>query len=111
MQAARALPFKQEVIPGAAPSALESTPVEMPKDLLKGKPKLDTNLTVGVPPPEILARCEFLEPLSDDALSDYEWLINGMQKPRPAWTSRIQQYISSLIGDFQTKTALKSDVK
>ncbi|KAJ0110953.1 hypothetical protein Patl1_02594 [Pistacia atlantica] len=111
LQAARALPFKQEVIPGASPSALESTPVEMPRDLLKGKPKLDTNLIAGVPPPEILARCEFLEPLSDDTLSDYEWLINGMQKPSPALMNRIQQYLSSLIDNFQTKAALKSDVK
>ncbi|KAJ0053046.1 hypothetical protein Pint_02566 [Pistacia integerrima] len=111
LQAARALPFKQEVIPGASPSALESTPVEMPRDLLQGKPKLDTNLIVGVPPPEILARCEFLEPLSDDTLSDYEWLINGMQKPSPALMNRIQQYLSSLIDNFQTKAALKSDVK
>ncbi|XP_031288308.1 uncharacterized protein LOC116147017 isoform X2 [Pistacia vera] len=111
LQAARALPFKQEVIPGASPSALESTPVEMPRDLLKGKPKLDTNLIAGVPPPEILARCEFLEPLSDDTLSDYEWLINGMQKPSPALMNRIQQYLSSLIDNFLTKAALKSDVK
>ncbi|KAK2661980.1 hypothetical protein Ddye_000554, partial [Dipteronia dyeriana] len=79
-QAARALPFKQEVIPGAPPSALESKP-EVPGDLLKGKPKLDTNLIAGVPPAEILARSEFLEPFADATLADYEWLIASMQKP------------------------------
>ncbi|KAH9687639.1 putrescine-binding periplasmic protein-related [Citrus sinensis] len=52
----RALPFKQKVIPGATPSALESTLVKLPEQLLKGKPSLDTNLTAGVPPAEILAR-------------------------------------------------------
>ncbi|GMY05097.1 Spermidine/putrescine-binding periplasmic protein 1 [Fagus crenata] len=77
LQAARALPFKQEVIPGASPSALESAQVEVPTELTKGKPRLDTNLIAGVPPPEILARCEFLEPLSDCTLSDYRNLAKG----------------------------------
>nr|POE58312.1 putative aspartic protease [Quercus suber] len=44
LQAARALPFKQEVIPGASPSPLESAPVKMPAEFTKGKPRLDTNL-------------------------------------------------------------------
>nr|POF19070.1 protein chromatin remodeling 24 [Quercus suber] len=55
LQAARALPFKQEVIPGASPSALESAPVKMPAEFTKGKQRLDTNLIAGIPPPEILA--------------------------------------------------------
>ncbi|KAJ8774231.1 hypothetical protein K2173_009662 [Erythroxylum novogranatense] len=79
LQTARALPFKQEVIPGATPSALEGPSPEISKDISQGKPKLDTNLIAGVPPPEILSKCEFLEPLPDDALSDYEWLISSMQ--------------------------------
>ncbi|GMN40717.1 hypothetical protein TIFTF001_009926 [Ficus carica] len=81
LQAARAVPFSQEVIPGASPSALESTPVEAPKEL-KVKPKLDTNLIAGVPPPDILARCEFLEPLPDTTLaeSEYQWLISSIKK-------------------------------
>ncbi|KAH9687693.1 spermidine/putrescine-binding periplasmic protein [Citrus sinensis] len=56
LQTARALPFKQEVIPSASPSALESTLVKLPEELFKGKPSLDTNLIAGVPPTEILAR-------------------------------------------------------
>ncbi|KAH9753565.1 spermidine/putrescine-binding periplasmic protein [Citrus sinensis] len=78
---ARALPFKQEVIPGASPSALEITLVKLPEELLKGKQSLDTNLIAGVPPAEILARFEFLEPLSEATLSDYEWLVANLQKP------------------------------
>ncbi|KAK9232810.1 hypothetical protein WN943_023058 [Citrus x changshan-huyou] len=81
LQTARALPFKQEVIPGTSPSALESTLVKLPGELLKGKPSLDTNLIAGVPPAEILARCDFLEPLSEATLSDYEWLVANLQKP------------------------------
>ncbi|KAH9753693.1 spermidine/putrescine-binding periplasmic protein [Citrus sinensis] len=68
LQTARALPFKQEVIPGASPSALESTLVKLPEELLKGKPSVDTNLIAG-----------FLEPLSEATLSDYEWLVANLQ--------------------------------
>ncbi|KAL5796866.1 hypothetical protein ACOSQ2_001686 [Xanthoceras sorbifolium] len=111
LQAARALPFKQEVIPGAPPSALESKPVEVRGDLLKGKPRLDTNLIAGVPPAEILARCEFLEPLSDTTLTDYEWLIASMQKPDTGFINRIQHYISSLNSNFLAKAPFKTDIK
>ncbi|KAF3449248.1 hypothetical protein FNV43_RR09976 [Rhamnella rubrinervis] len=80
LQAARTVPFVQEVIPGASPSALETTTVEPPIELSKGKPRLDTNLVAGLPPPDILAGCEFLEPLSDSTLSEYQWLISSIQK-------------------------------
>ncbi|KAF5735231.1 hypothetical protein HS088_TW15G00731 [Tripterygium wilfordii] len=99
LQSARALPFKQEIIPGAVPSALENAPAKLPEELTKGKPKLDTNLIVGVPPPDILARCEFLEPLPDALVSDYKWLISSMQqKPVPGSSSThwIQQYRSNM---------------
>ena len=97
MQTARALPFKQEVILSASASALESTRVKLPEELLKGKPSLDTKLIAGVPPAEILARCEFLEPLSEATLSDYEWLVANLQKPAPVLMKRVQRYLSSLI--------------
>ncbi|TXG54584.1 hypothetical protein EZV62_019840 [Acer yangbiense] len=110
LQAARALPFKQEVIPGAPPSALESKPVELPGELLKGKPKLDTNLIAGVPPAEIVARSEFLEPLSDATLTDYEWLIASMQKPDTGFINRIQHFISSFNHNFLAKPQSKTDL-
>ncbi|NP_001170380.1 uncharacterized protein LOC100384363 [Zea mays] len=54
------------------PLYLESpVPPEAPRDSNKRRTKLDTNLVRGVPPPEILERCEFLEPLSGKALEDY----------------------------------------
>ncbi|GAY67753.1 hypothetical protein CUMW_259000 [Citrus unshiu] len=108
LQTARALPFKQKVIPGATPSALESTLVKLPEQLLKGKPSLDTNLTAGVPPAEILARCGFLEPLSEATLSNYEWLVANLQKPAPVLMKRVQHYMSSLIPSFLAKATLKS---
>ncbi|KAH9687786.1 putrescine-binding periplasmic protein-related [Citrus sinensis] len=83
LQTARALPF--------------NTRVKLPEELLKGKPSLDTKLIAGVPPAEILARCEFLEPLSEATLSDYEWLVANLQKPAPVLMKRVQRYLSSLI--------------
>ncbi|XP_021855882.2 uncharacterized protein [Spinacia oleracea] len=77
LQPARELPFKQGVFPGALPSALVNVPSEV---IPKGAPKLVTNLISGIPPPEILSKCEFLEPLSEVALSDYERLISSMKK-------------------------------
>ncbi|KAH9753813.1 spermidine/putrescine-binding periplasmic protein [Citrus sinensis] len=108
LQTARALPFKQEVIPGASPSALESTLVKLPEELLEGKPSLDTNLIAGVLPAEILARFEFLEPLSEATLSDYEWLVVNLQKPAPVLMKRVQHYLSSLIQSFLARATLKS---
>ncbi|CAK8561872.1 unnamed protein product [Lathyrus sativus] len=81
LQSARALPFKQEVIPGASPPLLQGHSANVSLELTKGRPRLDTNLIDGAPPPNILARCEFLEPLSNSAVSDYHWLLDSIQKP------------------------------
>lgn len=105
LQAARALPFQQEVIPGASPSSLEKGAVEEPKELCKGKPNLDTNLIAGVPPTEILARCEFLEPLSDTAVDDYQWLISSMHKPRRGLVHRMGHSIVSMIQTMWSNAA------
>ncbi|KAK1307301.1 hypothetical protein QJS10_CPA10g01294 [Acorus calamus] len=85
LQLARASPFEKEVIPGAAPSAIDGPRPVKPEELTERKPKLDTNLSGGVPPSDILAKCEFLEPLSDKALDDYQWLISHMQKRSGGW--------------------------
>ncbi|XP_077244726.1 putrescine-binding periplasmic protein-like protein isoform X2 [Tasmannia lanceolata] len=107
LQTARALPFRQEVIPGATPLDLGYSPFkEVPQVHNKGKPKLDTNLIAGIPPPDILARCEFLEPLSEEALVDYQWLIAGMREPRPGWIKSSLDYITSIIRTFRLKPRL-----
>lgn len=110
MQTARALPFKQEVIPGASPSALDSAPAEVLEELTKGKPRLDTNLIAGVPPPQILARCEFLEPLSESTLSDYQSLIHSMQKSKHGLVPSMNYNILSLIQIFWLKLHSKLTV-
>lgn len=95
LQIASALPFLQEVIPGASPIAFEQYPGG-PTESTKGKPKLDTNLVDGVPTPEILAKCEFLEPLSEKALEDHEWLISSMDKSGSGWIRNILYSSSAL---------------
>ncbi|XP_059444182.1 uncharacterized protein LOC132176077 isoform X3 [Corylus avellana] len=110
LQDARAMPFKQEVIPGASPSALEGTQVEVSTELTKGKPKLDSNLIAGAPPHEILARSEFLEPLSDSTWSDYQWLVSTMQKPGHGLIHRMHHCVSFMIQSFWLKTKPHSKV-
>uniref|UniRef100_A0A1D1XD17 Putrescine-binding periplasmic protein n=1 Tax=Anthurium amnicola TaxID=1678845 RepID=A0A1D1XD17_9ARAE len=97
LQEARAAPYQQGAIPGASPAALESPSSHGSQEISKGKPKLDTNLIAGVPPPEILKKCEFLEPLSDKALSDYQLLITSMQKSGHRWIRSAQDYFFSLV--------------
>lgn len=107
MQPARALPFKQEIVPGASPSALEGNQVGEPLLLTKNKPKLETNLNLGVPPPEILEKCEFLEPLSDVALSDYQKLLGSVREPSNRTFGKLQHFISSRIEKLKLKLSLK----
>lgn len=109
LQAARALPFQQEVIPGSSPVALEQNPpIDGFQDTENGKPKLDTNLISGVPPSEILAKCEFLEPLTDTTLTDYQVLINSMQrKPSHRMMDNLQCSILSIVQSFWLKPSLR----
>jgi hypothetical protein len=83
LQTARDLPFREVVVPGSSPLYIEQSvlPEAKHEEKDQGKPKLDTNLIEGMPPMEILERCEFLEPLSDKAMEDYRWLLSNMQKP------------------------------
>ncbi|RZC73910.1 hypothetical protein C5167_049389 [Papaver somniferum] len=109
LQAARALPFQQEVIPGSSPVALEqNSPIDGFQDTKNGKLKLDTNLISGVPPSEILAKCEFLEPLTDTTLTDYQVLINSMQrKPSHSMMDNLQCSILSIVQSFWLKPSLR----
>ncbi|BAT75224.1 uncharacterized protein HKW66_Vig0037690 [Vigna angularis] len=96
LQSARALPFKQEVIPGASPSNLQGHSANVPIELTNGRPKLKGNLVDGAPPPDILERCEFLEPLSNSTLSDYHWLITSIQEPSHGLIHKMYHNIISL---------------
>lgn len=80
----------------------------MPKELTKGKPTLDTNLIAGVPPPDILARCEFLEPLSDSMLAEYQWLVGSIKKSDNGLIYKFGQIFSSLVQTFGMKLNLNT---
>ncbi|KAI3924546.1 hypothetical protein MKX01_037986 [Papaver californicum] len=109
LQAARALPFQQGVIPGSSPLALEQDPpIEGFQDTKNGKPKLDTNLISGVPPSEIVEKCEFLEPLTDATLMDYQLLIDSMQrKPSCSMMDNLQRSILLFVEIFRIKPSLR----
>ncbi|XP_048131759.1 uncharacterized protein LOC115728990 isoform X2 [Rhodamnia argentea] len=108
LQSGRALPFQQGVLPGAVPLAINSPVIETPKEFANvNRPKLDTNLVAGVPPPHILNRCEFLEPLPEAMVSDYEWLIRSMQTSGPGFIERLQHKMSMVIRVLQLKLHAK----
>lgn len=96
LQSARALPFKQEVIPGASPSHLQGHSANVPVELTKGGPRLNGNLVDGAPPPDILEKCEFLEPLSNSTLSDYHWLLTSIQEPGHGLIHKMYQNMISV---------------
>ncbi|CAH8311446.1 unnamed protein product [Eruca vesicaria subsp. sativa] len=107
LQPARSLPFTREVIPGASPSAIEGPLVREPEETKKSRAKLDTNLVSGVPPPEILSKCEFLEPLPEATLLKYRLLIDTVRKQRDGHglKEKLQDIFSSL------RTKLHSQMK
>lgn len=87
--------FKDDVVPGTSPNTLGSS-VKVSEKLTRGRPKLETNLIAGVPPSDILAKCELIEPLPEKTLSEYRWLINSVQKPESSLADRLMNRISSL---------------
>ncbi|AEE31352.1 hypothetical protein ISN44_As01g030870 [Arabidopsis suecica] len=105
LQPARSLPFTREVIPGASPSALDGPLVTEPEKTKKDRTKLDTNLVTGVPPPEILSKCEFLEPLPEATLSEYRLLIETVRKQsqRPGLVEKLKDIVSIKVRGFRAK--------
>ncbi|CAN8290503.1 unnamed protein product [Cochlearia groenlandica] len=105
LQPARSLPFTREVIPGASPSALESLMVREPEETKKSRAKLDTNLVSGVPLPEILSKCELLEPLPEATLLDYRLLIDNVRKQSQGHglVEKLQDIILIWVRDFRTR--------
>ncbi|CAA7061240.1 unnamed protein product [Microthlaspi erraticum] len=105
LQPARSLPFTREVIPGASPSALDGPLVKEPEETKKSRAKLDTNLVSGVPLPEILSKCEFLEPLPEATLVEYRLLIDSVKKQSQGTglVGKIQDTVSFCVQGFRTK--------
>lgn len=101
------MPFKEEVIAGASPISFKPTSEE-PRERGKGRPKLETNLVANVPPAEILSKCELLEPLPEDTVSEYQWLISSLRKPSHGIVDRLQCCISSIVQTARSKMQFKA---
>ncbi|KAL6547663.1 hypothetical protein OROHE_009368 [Orobanche hederae] len=109
LQPERALPFKEEIVAGASPVSLEASSIEeQPRERSKDRPKLDTNLVANMPPAEILSRCEFLEPLSEDALSDYRWIMGNLRKPSESMMKRLKVSVCSWVVTFWSRMQFKA---
>ncbi|KMZ76110.1 Spermidine/putrescine abc transporter, spermidine/putrescine-bindingprotein [Zostera marina] len=78
LQPGRSFPFKQGMLPGFSPNALQLYSNNAQEDVAIVK---TGNGISEMPSPDILARCEFLEPLSEKALMDYRWLVSQMEMP------------------------------
>lgn len=113
LQPARSLPFTREVIPGASPSALEGTLVREVKETKKDRTKLDTNLVSGVPLPEILSKCEFLEPLPEATLLEYRLLIDTVRKQGqgPGLVEKLKDIVLIWNRGLRTKASLPDEKK
>ncbi|XP_057821400.2 uncharacterized protein LOC131034065 isoform X2 [Cryptomeria japonica] len=119
LRPARATPFQQNVFPGSSPLFLidKSVDVKNEDDLLpkgptnamqtavveKGESEFDTNLVAGMPPADILQKCEFLEPLSAKAKLDYEWLLTQRREEEgQGLASSFWQYLKGMRGNFKS---------
>ena len=94
LQPARAATFQNDVFVGASPLHFTETAepenhkvsvtsdISTSEEIAKLKESDDsrmsmkTNIVQGMPPPDIIAKSEFLEPLSEKALADYQWLMS-----------------------------------
>eukprot|EP00249_Psilotum_nudum_P022459 c28523_g1_i1 orf=126-2333(+) len=105
LQPARALPFQQGVFAGASPLCLLNSPRIMNNSLeltsingnhRKAGPQLDSNFIEGMPPLDIMAKSEFLEPLSPKAVMDYQWLFSegGIER---VWPNNFWDFIRGII--------------
>lgn len=108
LQPARATTFANDVFVGASPltwseksetEISENTFLETGASQSGKKPKtvvtLDSNIVQGMPPDEIVAKSEFLEPLSDKALSDYQWLLSASVDVE-GWPSTFNEYLKGI---------------
>lgn len=110
LQPARALTFANDVFVGASPLAWsEKTSVgDASEDLALGtgaeKSKavvnMDTNVVQGLPPDEIVAKSEFLEPLSEKGISDYQWLLSAPVDV-VGWPTSLAEVLKGIAASFQ----------
>eukprot|EP00252_Welwitschia_mirabilis_P019157 TRINITY_DN4367_c0_g1_i1.p1 TRINITY_DN4367_c0_g1~~TRINITY_DN4367_c0_g1_i1.p1 ORF type:complete len:640 (-),score=123.91 TRINITY_DN4367_c0_g1_i1:379-2298(-) len=100
LQPARSVPFELSAFTGASPlcltannvNVIESSPKsEVSESVLQASTERRTalqfhsNVVSGMPPPEILSKCEFLEPISSATYKDYEWVLARPVEDKQSW--------------------------
>jgi len=61
---------------------------------------MDTNVVQGLPPDEIVAKSEFLEPLSEKGISDYQWLLSAPVDV-VGWPTSLAEVLKGIAASFQ----------
>jgi hypothetical protein len=56
---------------------------------------IDTNIVQGMPPDDVVAKSEFLEPLTDKALTDYQWLLSETVETE-GWPSTFNEFLKGI---------------
>jgi len=110
LQPARAMTFANDVFVGASPLAWseKTGAAETLKDLVpeigaeksKSVVNTDTNMVQGMAPDEVVAKSEFLEPLSDKGVSDYQWLLSAPVDV-VGWPSSFSEFLKGIAASFR----------
>ena len=108
LQPARANTFVNDVFVGASPLAWsQKAGTETSETLVPGTSatpagktlnsviNIDTNIVQGMPPDDVVAKSEFLEPLSDKALTDYQWLLSEAVEVE-GWPSTFNEFLKGI---------------
>lgn len=117
LQPARAASFQNDVFVGASPlnftetAEPENHEISVTSDTLTSdeiatlekkeaddsRISIKTNIVQGMPPLDIIAKSEFLEPLSEKALADYQWLMSSPLDVQ-GWPNNLIEFVK---GSFQ----------
>lgn len=113
LQPARATTFANDVFVGASPLAWSEkmVPAEEPAENSEKMGNstyeesesaidMDTNIVKGVPPDEVVAKSEFLEPLSDQGVADYQWLLSTPVEG-VGWPGSFAEFVKGLAAGFR----------
>lgn len=113
LQPARATTFANDVFVGASPlawseksgaEALEGsvpgTGATQAEEKLKSVVNMDTNIVQGIPPDDVVAKSEFLEPLSDKGIADYQWLLSTPVDVE-GWPSSFVEFVKGIAASLQ----------
>lgn len=95
LQPARANTFVNDVFVGASPLAWSEKIGAETLEKSKSAVSMDTNIVQGMPPDDVIAKSEFLEPLTEKALTDYQWLLSEAVEVE-GWPSTFNEFLKGI---------------